>query len=153
RGIIQKNYYDNLGRVTKTIQDYTDGTPTNNTNKTTEFTYDGDSHTLTVKADMPAGAYQTTQYVYGVSISAGSNISSNDILSAVQYPDKTTGNPSSSSQESYTVNALGQNLTFTDRNGDVHGYSYDVLGRLTADAVNTMGNGVDGTVMRMWTAY
>src|SRR5437667_2308846 len=41
RGIVEKNYYDNLGRVTKTIQDYTDGTPTNNTNKTTEFTYDG----------------------------------------------------------------------------------------------------------------
>jgi YD repeat-containing protein len=96
RGIVQKNYYDNLGRVTKTIQDYTDGNPTNNTNKTTEFTYDGDNNTLTVKADMPGGAYETTGYVYGVTVTGGSDLYSNDLLLAIQYPDKSTGNPSSS---------------------------------------------------------
>src|SRR5260370_11021416 len=64
RGIVQKNFYDNLGRVTKTIEDYTDGNPTNNSNKTTEYTYDGDNNMLTVKADMPGGAYETTGYVY-----------------------------------------------------------------------------------------
>jgi hypothetical protein len=45
----------------------------------------------------------------------GSTLYSNDILSAIQYPDPSTGNPSSSQQVSYTVNALGQNLTMTDR--------------------------------------
>jgi RHS repeat-associated protein len=95
----------------------------------------------------------TTQYVYGVSITAGSNISSNDLVSAIQYPDKTTGNPSSSQQESFTVNALGQNLTYADRNGNVHSYSYDVLGRITTDAVTTLGSGVDGTIRRIETAY
>src|SRR5205823_741538 len=29
RGLVNKRYFDNLGRVTRTIQDYTDGTPTN----------------------------------------------------------------------------------------------------------------------------
>jgi RHS repeat-associated protein len=153
RGIVQKNYYDNLGRMTKTIQDYTDGTPTNNTNKTTEYTFDGNNHTLTIKADMPAGAYETTQYVYGVTVTGGSNIYSNDMLAAVQYPDPTTGNPSSSQQVSYTVNGLAQNLTMSDRDGNVHSHSYDVLGRLTSDAVTTLGTGVDGSIRRIETAY
>jgi hypothetical protein len=41
----------------------------------------------------------------------------------------------------------------TDRDGNVHGYSYDVLGRMTADAVTSLGTGVDGTVRRIETAY
>jgi YD repeat-containing protein len=153
RGIIQKNYLDNLGRITKTIAAYTDGTPTNNTNKTTEYTYDGNNNVLTIKADMPAGAYQTTQYVYGATTGTGSDLNSYDILVAIQYPDPTTGNPSSSQQDAYTVNALGDVKTKTDRNGNVHTLSYDVLGRLTADAVTTLGTGVDGTIRRIETAY
>jgi len=153
RGIVTKNYYDNLGRVTKTIEDYTDGTPTNSSNKTTEFTYDGDGHTLTVKADLVSGTYETTQFVYGVTISGGSAVASNDVLAATEYPDPSSGNPSSSSEETYTVNALGQNLTMTDRDGNVHTYTYDVLGRLTSDAVTTLGSGVDGAVRRIQTAY
>src|SRR5206468_11038791 len=60
---------------------------------------------------------------------------------------------SAAQQESSTVNALGQVLTATDRNGSVHAYSYDVLGRLVADAVTTLGAGVDGAVRRLETAY
>lgn len=41
----------------------------------------------------------------------------------------------------------------TDRNGTVHTYSYDVMGRQTADAVTTLGSGVDGTIRRLTTAY
>ena len=44
-------------------------------------------------------------------------------------------------------------MTFTDRDGNVHTYSYDVLGRQTSDAVTTLGSGVDGTVRRIDTAY
>ena len=40
-----------------------------------------------------------------------------------------------------------------DRNGNVHQYSYDVLGRLTSDAVTMLGAGVDGSVRRIGTAY
>ena len=152
-GLVTMTYYDALGRTTKTIQDYTNGTPTNETNKTTEYTYDGDGNQLTVQADEPGGAFQRTQYVYGVSTSTGSTISSNDILAAVEYPDPTTGLPSTSSEETYTVNALGQNLTYTDRDGNVHTYTYDVLGRQTSDAVTTLGSGVDGSVRCIATAY
>src|SRR5262249_4675336 len=53
----------------------------------------------------------------------------------------------------YTVNALGQRLTKTDRNGNVHTYGYDVLGRALSDAVTTLGAGVDGAIQRIDTAY
>src|SRR5262249_39156309 len=88
-----------------------------------------------------------------------SDINSFDLLSAVQYPDPTSGDPSASQQETYTVNALGQAKTFAGRNGgvpsngSVHAYSYDVLGRMTADAVTQLGAGVDGAVRRLETAY
>src|SRR5262249_30599002 len=80
-------------------------------------------------------------------------VNSNDILAATQFPDPSTGNPSSSQQESYTVNALGQQITMTDRNGNVHSYMLDLLGRLTSDTVSTLGSGVDGSVRRIDTAY
>jgi YD repeat-containing protein len=99
------------------------------------------------------GGYQKTQFVYGTSAAAGDAVTSNDILKQMRYPDKSTGNPSTSEQETYSVNALGQRLTLTDRNGNVHTYSYDVLGRPTADAVTTLGAGVDGSVRRIETAY
>ena len=85
--------------------------------------------------------------------SGGSGINSNDLLAAVEYPDPSTGSPSSSHEETYTYNALGQVTSMTDRNGTTHQYSYDVLGRLTADAVTTLGSGVDGSVRRIEYAY
>jgi hypothetical protein len=43
----------------------------------------------------------------------GSNVNSNDILASVEYPNTSTGAPSTSYEEVYTVNALGDNLTYT----------------------------------------
>src|SRR5207248_2943666 len=106
-----------------------------------------------LQADLPGGAYQKTQWVYGVTTSGGSDVNSNELLAAVRYPDLSTGSPSTSLQETYTVNALGQNKTYTDRNGTVHAYSYDVLGRFTTDAVPTLATGVDGAVRRLTVAY
>src|SRR5262249_36909893 len=126
--------------------------PSNSLDKTTEYTFDGSSHMVTLQADLASSTYEQTKFVYGVTTTS-SAINSNDILGAMQYPDKTTGNPSSSEQESYTVNALGQRTTYTDRNGNVHTLTYDVLGRITSDAVTTLGSGVDGAVRRLETAY
>jgi RHS repeat-associated protein len=153
RGINRKAVYDSLGRQTRIIEAYTDGTPTNNTNRTSEYTYDGSGHVITLQADLPGGAYQQTKYIYGVTTATGSTVNSNDLLAAMQYPDKTTGNPSSSEQETYTVNALGERISKTDRNFTVHSYTYDVLGRQIADAVTTLGAGVNGAVLRIETAY
>ena len=80
-GIVGKTYYDNLGRTTKTIENYVDGTPSDADDKTTEYTYDGSGHMLTLKADLTSG-HQTTQWVYGASAGAGDDITSNDISEA-----------------------------------------------------------------------
>ena len=70
-----------------------------------------------------------------------------------RIPEPDDRAPSSSQEETTTVNALGQPLTSTDRNGNVHTYGYDVLGRQTSDAVTTLGTGVDGGVRLISTAY
>jgi RHS repeat-associated protein len=153
RGIVHKDVYDNLGQVTKSIDAYTGGPPGTSTDNTTEFTYDGDGHTLTVQADQPGGGVEQTKYVYGVTTAGGSDVNSNDLLAAVYHPDPTTGQPSSAQADRYTVNALGQAKTVTDRNGNVHTLSYDILGRPVSDQVTTLGAGVDGSVRRQDTAY
>jgi RHS repeat-associated protein len=155
RGIVTQQTWDGKHELTQTIEDYTNGTPTANTNKTTNYTYDGLGHTITISAVQPSPSpAQTTKYVYGVTGSPnGMGFNSNDVLAAVQHPDKTTGMPSSSEQDTFTYNALGQVATATDRNGSVHTYSYDVNGDQTVDSVTTLGTGVDGSVRRLETAY
>jgi hypothetical protein len=65
------------------------------------------------------GGGQTTADIYGVTTATGSTIDSNDIVGTVEYPNPTTGLPSSSFVETTAVNGLGQTLTYTDRNGTV----------------------------------
>jgi YD repeat-containing protein len=60
---------------------------------------------------------------------------------------------STSLKDTLTVNALEQTKTSADRIGSVHTLTYDVLGRLTSDAVTTLGSGVDGAVRRVEVAY
>ncbi|MFL5241992.1 MAG: RHS repeat domain-containing protein [Gemmataceae bacterium] len=153
RGIVEQKSYDNLGELTQTIEAYTNGTPTTTTNKTTNYTYDGDGHQLTLQAVETGGASETTKWIYGVTTTGGSDVNSNSILATVQYPDPSTGAPSSTYQESYAVNALGQNKTYTDKAGNVHTYTLDVLGRVTSDAITTLATGFDGAVRRIDTAY
>jgi RHS repeat-associated protein len=153
RGIVNDIFYDNLGRTTKTIEAYVDGTPDGGSDKTTEYTYDGSNHVLTVKAWLTGTTYEKTQFVYGVTTTGGSGVNSNDLLAEMDYPDKSTGDPSTSEKETYTYNALGDPNTTQDRNGNVHTYSFDVVGRLTTDAVTTLGTNVDGTLRRAEIAY
>jgi len=102
---------------------------------------------------LPSSGQQVTEWVYGVTTGSGSTLNSNDLVKEVRYPDATTGASSSTDKDTITVNALGQKLTVTDRNGNTHSYSYDTLARQTADAVTTLGSGVDGAVRRIVTAY
>ena len=142
------------GRTTETIADYTGNPETDSSAVATLYTYDGDNHVLTMTAMQPAGTpSQTTEYVYGVRPADGSALASNDLLAATLYPDPTAGQPSTNQEETYTYSALGQVSGMTDRNGTTHQYSYDVLGRQTSDTVTALGAGVDGSVMRLDTAY
>ena len=152
RGIETRGYFNALGDVTQSIENYVDGVVSDTDDKTTESTYNAVGLT-TVKVVLPSSGQQVTEWVYGVTTAGGSGLNSNDLVKEVHYPDPSTGASSSSSKDVLTVNALGQALTMTDRNGTVHTYSYDVVGRQTADAITTLGSGVDGTVRRLTTAY
>jgi hypothetical protein len=98
RAIVSKTFYDNLGRTTKTVGAYTGAAPSNTSDQTVEYGYDGDNNKTFVQVDLPGSAIQKTAYVYAITTAGGSDFNSNDIVSAVQYPDKTTGQPSSSQQ-------------------------------------------------------
>ena len=83
--------YDNLGRTTQTIADYTNGTPTNGSNQTTEYTYDGDDHTLTVQGRLAGRRLPDDAIRLRRHHARGQHVNTNDILAAVKYPDPTTG--------------------------------------------------------------
>jgi RHS repeat-associated protein len=76
-----------------------------------------------------------------------------EILAATRYPDPLTGEPSATDRDVYTVNALGERLTYTDRAGTTHTYAYDVVGRRISDTITLLGTGVNGAVRRIETAY
>ena len=155
RGIITHTTYDLLGRTTATIEAYNGSSPSASTNRTTRYTYDGLGDVLTMTADLPFGqADQITKYDYAARTANGDGLDSNAILTAVIYPDTATGQPNATTQrEVFSVNRIGQKTKYTDRNGTVHEYLYDVLGRLGSDRVTTFGSGVDASVARLTYAY
>ncbi len=152
RGLVTKTDYDLKGRTVRTIDNYVGFVPTATTDRTTQYAYDGEDHVTQLQAVLPNNQVQITQYVYGVNTSV---ISSNDLLQKTEYPDQTTGQPSTSSanQEVDTYNALGHTTQLVDRNGNTHTYIFDVLGRTISDQVTSLGTGVDSHVQRLDTAY
>jgi RHS repeat-associated protein len=151
KGLITRSEYDALGRTTATIEAYTDGVPSDDDDRITRYTYDGNGNILSLTADLPTGQTdQTTTYTYGVG--SGSNIFSNDLLAKVTYPD-VDSDGATGDEELFTYNTLGQRTSKTDRNGSVHEYDYDTLGRLNSDEVTTLGSGVDGAVRKLTFTY
>lgn len=148
KSIVARTLYDDLGRTTKTIEHYVDGTVGDDNDKTTEYAY-GPAGMTSLTAKLTGGGGQTTEWVYGVS----SGVYSNDIVGETRWPDASTGSASGSEDEDVTVNALGETITREDRNGTIHTLTRDVLGRVTVDTVTTLGSGVDGSVRRVETAY
>jgi RHS repeat-associated protein len=152
KALVNRTTYDALGRTLKTIENYVDGTVGDDNDKTTEYTYNAAGMT-TLTAKLTGGGVQTTEWIYGVTTGGGSTITSNDISVETRWPDPSTGASSSSQKDLITINALGQTLTSTDRNGTVHTLAYDVLGRITTDTVTTLGTNINGAVRRVETAY
>jgi len=155
RGIITRQEYDGAGRTTKTIANYTDGTPGGGTygdqDQVTQYGYaDGLLTTLTAK--MPSsGDDQTTTYTYGVS-SGGtlpSGLTSNRRLRQVQYPDSAGG----SDVVRYAYNRQGQPIGVLDQAGNQIDTAYDDAGREVSRAVSTLISGFDGSVRRIEMAY
>src|SRR5262249_54100425 len=126
---------------------------------TTDYTYDGSGHILTLTAVLPTGTPpERTQYVYTTSSVPGSAVASNDLLVMVGHPDRTTGLPNlndATLTEKYTYNGARQQRTARwDRNGTQHDYAYDVVGRRTSDTTTlATGSQVDNAVRTLEKAY
>jgi YD repeat-containing protein len=84
RGIVTANSYDALGRTTQVIEAFTGGTPSPQSDRTTQFTYDGDDNLLKRTVLLSATQHETTQYTYAATTAAG-----NDINSARGMPEQT----------------------------------------------------------------
>jgi RHS repeat-associated protein len=76
-------------------------------------------------------------------------VDSNDLLSQVIYPDSS----GSSDGVSYRYNRLGELTALSDQNGTIHEYDRDDLGRVTEDAVTTLGANLNGALRRIEVAY
>ena len=154
RGIMSAMLYDALGRTTISIANFMGGAPGPEYDVMTFDTFGAAGRLTSRTADPLTGTPpQVTEFVYGVSPATGSLVASNDVLAETRYPDPSTGEPSATDRDIYTVNALGERLTYTDRAGTTHTYTYDVVGRRISDTVTTLGTGVNGAVRRIETAY
>jgi len=122
-----------LGRLTQEVQGHVSGmSAITSIDQTTNYTYDGEDHVLTMTAEVPGGTNQTTEYYYGGYF--GNNVHNNDLLQSIAYPDPTTGQPSGYIDTSFFYNDLGEQSEaelVRDANNSFDFYTYDVLGRLT----------------------
>ena len=123
---------------------------------------DGSDNLRTITAVLPDGSdanslldLQMTEYVHAARVADGSAVNSNDLLSEVRFPQPTGDlrGTSPADVRVYRHNALGEVTRYTDQNGTVHDYAYDVLGRPTEDYASTLGSGVNGAVRRLHTSY
>ncbi len=162
-GIQTQSTFDDAGRLTQVMENYTDGDPTTGNadqDRTTQFTYTLDGQIKTQTAKMPNTADdQVTTYVYGVTPASGSDLDSHRLLRAVIYPDSddpadllSNGTDGFYDRVEFTYNRLGQVTQRQDQRQTVHQMSYDALGRLTDDAVTGLGT-ADPTVRRIGRTY
>src|SRR5688572_8676387 len=110
RGLERRTSFDYLGRPTKVVEALTNGTYADTHDKTTEYGYGGPNQLTIVKVYFTGGASEATTFVYGVSPSDGSTVTSNDLVREVRHPDKTTGASSTSERDFYGFNALGETI-------------------------------------------
>lgn len=128
--------------------------------RVTTFAYDGNSNVVKRTAHLNDGSSQVTQYVYATSNSAGggtmdSLLDSANLLSAVHYPNETTGaaDTSAAYTVSYAYNRLGELKGTTDQNGTRHKITRDSLGRITSDDAELLGTNIDGSVREITASF
>lgn len=157
--------YDLLGRVTKTVENYVDGTPSDADDRTTQYTYTGIGQVETLTAVLPDGPDSGTEldgemtyYYHGVSVAGGSRLNSNDLLAGVYYPDPSVGwvTYAAGTYETYSYLRNGDLQAWGDRNHTVfYEMIYDVMGRRTLEYAGepSTGQGVDYTVRALGTEF
>ena len=158
-GMVTRFEHDDAGRETARIENYQELTlsvepdeedcaPSEDTNRTTLYTYTPDDEKATMTAINSRTTSQTTTYTYGTTLD-DSDIAASILLRSITYPDSVSG----SDVVLYSYNRLRQRTSTTDQRGCVHSLDYDKLGRLVQDSITTLGSGVDGAVRRLSLSY
>jgi len=113
-GIENKSEFDPLGRQTATVENYTGGSPTSDSDKRTEFAYNLDSNLVSLTSINATTGDQVTQWVYGSSVTE-SEIAATHLLRAKIYPDSDDaadplgdGTDTVRDRVEYTYNDFGQ---------------------------------------------
>ncbi|HEY5313267.1 MAG TPA: RHS repeat domain-containing protein, partial [Pirellulales bacterium] len=143
-GMVTRRVFDARLRILELINNYIDGSDAPDANNSVLTGYSPDGQVATLTAINPTTGNQTTTYTYGTTLS-DSAVARADLLRSVTYPD--------GGVVSYTYNRQGQVTQMTDQNGTLHQYTYDLLGRPTADSVITLGTGIDDAVRRIARTY
>ncbi len=138
--------FDDAGRPVATIQNYLVGSTASDANITVEQAYDSSGRLASVTAKNADTGDQVTSYVWGVS-DPKSDLASNSLLREMRFP----GGKLDVTSQAY--NRLGQVKEWTDQNGTVHAYTFDKLGRTTADELLAVGLNIDTAIMKIGLSY
>ena len=164
--------FDDEGRVTETIQNYSTMIAAAN-NITTDYAFNGGTALLsattvtTEKADLSGPQTQITAYVYGTATDDPSPaVYRDDLVCAVilgltpsenltgLVSDIEDGDISGLNVVEYQFDRQGETIQMTDQNGTKHDYTLDNLGRQVSDAVTLpAGSLINDNVLRIDTAY
>ncbi len=139
--------YNDPGLTTKRIENYVNGTPGTDDDRTMEYTYDSSGRLWKVTAKATT-TDQITEYVYGVTRGTdNSTISSNDYVKTVKWPD------SSTTQETMAYDAQGKKVWEKNAQTTERFFDHDDRGRRTEDRAQTIGSGLDTTAKRISYTY
>ena len=159
QGTRTRTEYNNLGKVTATVENYTGGAVTADSNKRTEFSYSLDGLLNMLVAKNSVTGDQVTRWEYGTTL-ADSGIASTTLLRAKIFPDSDdASNPLGNGGDGiydrieYSYDRQGGMVSLLDQNQTRHDYDYDLLGRVIHDRVAVLGSGVDGAVRRISMTY
>jgi RHS repeat-associated protein len=156
KGIVTRTEYDALGRRTKVIANYTDGTPGGGSHgdedQTVAYGYT-DGLQTSITADLPSPeADQVTTYTFGTTKGTGagdSKIATGHLPGIETYPDSS----GSTDVVKHAYNAQGQEIWKRDQAGNVIESDYDLAGRLIARKATTIDADFDDEVQLIQTTY
>lgn len=181
-GAVTKTFFDDMNRRVAVIENYDDAVvtwdpPTGggdgrweitgldiaepDTDRGVTFTYDDSSNLILRIAFEPKSGggedIQETEYVYGVAVTSGNKIASNDMLDHVNYPNESTGGKGSTTayRFNYEYNRQGETIFTNDQNRIQHVFTRDARGRVTKDEITGWGSStnIDQWIDRIETTY
>jgi RHS repeat-associated protein len=159
-GRVDKSSFNKAGRPTETVENFVASSSSSSssgpvcvgTNRTTSYKYNGNGDLVELTSENDATGEQVTGWTFGVTVSGGSAIESNDLLAEKKYPPS-SGAPTGG-KDSYAYNRQGQVTKLTDPNMTVHDFAYDKLGRPTEDeATVPLASAIDDAIVRIERAY